>query len=644
MIKVAIFLLTVSMFLSCGREPVRKEVIRVFSHSDEVIVTDPSRGVNDYKRWAVFPGKDVPVRKITMHVHFSCPEGLKCGEWDYSDRIILERSGGQSADSLGWEIGRVITPYGWSFDDKWSFSWEQDVTDLSLVLRDSCLINFIHSGYEANDDRGWVVSVEFEITTGTPAAEAVSVTQIYNDHFTYGNAEKPISEMLKPVTFTTHPDASFARLRVIQTGHGMDRPDNCAEFCIKWREFWYDDELVQKRQMWKECGENPVFPQAGTWIYDRANWCPGEIVDAETFELEVFPEKEHRIHFVMEPYTAEVENHGAQVISAYLIQYNEPAFMNDVSVHDISVPSDKQIYSRKNPAAYGPELIIKNNGSNTVRSMKIEYGTDGLEKSTYEWTGVLEINHTVKVKLPGVIDSRRGKNTFTASVIAPNGEKDEYPYDNTLTVPFTSAPVHSSPLIFYLRTNKRPEENSWTLLHEGKIVRHKTADDLAPETVYRDTLYLGPGAYRLILKDEGGDGLEFWANPPAGRGEARLLTINGELVKSFESDCGSGWIYDFVIGNDPDPIDADRKLIVLYPRRMTGLTTLSYLANRESDMFVSIINEESGSTVKEKRYERIREGEFLYDLTGHPSGIYTFTVSDGSDELYRTRFLYTKPE
>ena len=36
---------------------------------------------------------------------------------------------------------------------------------------------------------------------------------------------------------------------------------------------------------WKECADNPVISQGGTWIYDRAAWCPGAPVDTKEFEL-----------------------------------------------------------------------------------------------------------------------------------------------------------------------------------------------------------------------------------------------------------------------------------------------------------------------------------------------------------------------
>ena len=38
-------------------------------------------------------------------------------------------------------------------------------------------------------------------------------------------------------------------------------------------------------QVWKDCGENPVYPQGGTWIYDRAGWCPGMATDVQVNDI-----------------------------------------------------------------------------------------------------------------------------------------------------------------------------------------------------------------------------------------------------------------------------------------------------------------------------------------------------------------------
>src|SRR2546428_11116616 len=106
----------------------------------------------------------------------------------------------------------MLTPYGGAFGKDWKFEWEVDVTDFSLLLRDSVEVEYKHTGYEPNKDRGWAVTVDFEIVKGKPAFEPVSIQKIYDDIFSYGDSSKPIEQTLKPVSFTANTNASFARL------------------------------------------------------------------------------------------------------------------------------------------------------------------------------------------------------------------------------------------------------------------------------------------------------------------------------------------------------------------------------------------------------------------------------------------------
>lgn len=619
------------------------DTIRVFTHQQELIVTDPSKGSKSHERWGLFPGKDVPVRQINMYVHFSCPDTMRCADWDYSDRIILQRTGGVHGENKNWEIGRIITPYGGAFGDDWNFTWQADLTDFSLMLRDSVEVNFIHSGYEPNHDRGWLLTVEFEIITGTPVAEPISIAEIYNDNFPYGDPDRPTEDHLLPVEFQAAPDADFATFRVIQTGHGMDRPDNCAEFCNKYREFWYDGNLIHKRQMWMECGNNPIYPQAGTWIFDRGNWCPGHLMQPELFVLPVQAGTTHTVHFIMEPYTATVQNNGTQVISAYLVQYKEPSARHDAAVADVIVPTDKQIQSRKNPSAANPQIIIKNNGREDLRTLTIQYGTYGFEKNSLEWEGNLGFNQTDTVNLTGIIDSNPGVNRFTVTLVGPNGRRDEYPSDNTITTTFTPAPRHGGELVIYMLTNREPWENAWYLTNSsGEVIQYRVLDSLEVETVFADTLMLSPGAYSLSLIDTGGDGLEFWYNVRAGHGEARLMDVNNNMLKAFESDFGSGITYNFLVDENPDPIDPDIKAMNVYPTRTNEYTKLIYSANKSADVTVRLVADPGGHTVEEHIYYNLKEGDFTYDLTHYPAGRFYLKVFVEDQEVYNKRVRYSE--
>lgn len=256
--KTVIFLILFSVAIGTNAA----DTLHVITYKQETIVTDPSKGFNEYKQWGVFPSKSTPVRRIMLKVRFACPENMRCADWDYKDHISIRRKGGVNGASQDYEIGRMLTPYGGAFAKDWKFNWEVDVTDFSLLLRDSVEIVYNHTGYEPNKDRGWAVTVDFEIIKGTPVQEPISIQKIYDNSYRYGDSIRPIENELAPITFKAAKGADFARLRIVQTGHGMDRPDGCGEFCNKYRQVCYDGKLIDTRSVWKECGDNPLYPQA----------------------------------------------------------------------------------------------------------------------------------------------------------------------------------------------------------------------------------------------------------------------------------------------------------------------------------------------------------------------------------------------
>ena len=670
--KIHFVLFLAAIWITCHASAAPGDTLHVITHHHVTVVTDPSKGINPYPGWGVFPPAENPVRKMVMHVKFGCPDTMRCADWDYSDRISIRRQGGVRGVSQDYELGRMLTPYGGAFGKDWTFQWEVDVTDFSMILRDSVEVEYNHSGYEPNNDRGWAITIDFEIITGIPACEPVAIQKIYDDHFPYGDSLNPIEKKLSQVTFTAAPTAAFARVRVVQTGHGMDEPDGCGEFCNKYREIWYDGTLIDSRSMWKKCGDNPLYPQAGTWIYDRANWCPGYLVQPDLYDLSLgtvgknnqdrnnygskgishsrgsgkLHEKvhhivnSHTIYFAMQSYSSPKPS-ANEVISAYMIQYRTPACEYDASVEDILVPSLKPIHKRLNPAAANPRIVVKNSGSREIRNMIIQYGTPGFEKHEFAWTGSLMTGKSVIVNLPGTINSVPGENKFQVTVLKPDGMKDEYPDDNTLTVPFIPAPAHDTVLVFYLLTNNEPGHNGYQVTSaDGTVIRERKSGTLAAATVYRDTLKLPPGAYQLSLTDTAGDGLEFWYNTKGGRGVARLMDGKGNLVRSFESDCGSGWIYNFRTGPKPDNIRSGDYAIGLYPTRTSDKTTLDYFGNRAEDVLVKLVTDPGGTVVEEHHYPQLKEGMFTYDLTRQPKGRFYLKVIVNGQEIFNKRIRY----
>lgn len=613
------------------------DTLHVVTHNKTTVVTDPSQGYKNYKNWGVFPSAGAPVRQIILHVKFACPDSMRCADWDYMDRISIMRTGGQGGKVQDYEIARMLTPYGGAFDKKWKFEWAVDVTDFSSLLRDSVEIEYKHTGYEPNKDRGWAITLDFEIIKGKPAYEPVSIQKIYDDHFSYGDSSKPINAALKPISFTAAKETGFARLRMVQTGHGMDEPGNCAEFCDKNRQLFFDKNLIDSRAIWKKCGDNPLYPQAGTWIIDRAYWCPGNLMQPDVFDLKVKPGTTHTVQAQMENYIS-TKPSAVEVISAYLIQYKEQTLANDVALEDIIVPSSKDIHKRLNPAVANPQVVVKNLGKNEVNSLELQYGTVGFKKKQFKWNGKIEPGKSAVINLPGIIDSKKGANYFFTSVVKTNGKSDAYGADNSLQVPFTAAPVVADKLIFYLHTNQQPEHNAYILRNStGNVVKEQKLGTLKPNTIYRDTLNLAAGAYSLALVDTAGDGLEFWYNTKGGRGSARLMNMNGEIVKAFESDCGSGWEYNFTTGEKTDVVNKDLLSVGLFPTRTNDKTTLDYFGSVAQDVLVQLVTDPGGVVVEEHKYNQLKEGIFTYDLSRFPKGRFYLKVMVNGEEKFKKR-------
>ncbi len=644
--KSILLLIVVTLFLSksfciAGRS----DTIYVITHNKVMVITDPSKGFNNYKSWGVFPSKDIPVRKIILTVTLRKPDSLKCGEWDYIDNVFLRRTGGINATSKDYEIARLITPYGWLFEKNWKFSWDVDVTDFSMLLRDSVEIEYNHTGYEDNKDRGWVVTLDFKIIKGKPVTEPIKMTKIYEGTFPYGDSLNDIEKRLIPVSFTTDKNTYLTRLRIVQTGHGMDEFQDCAEFCNKYREIMFDGKLTGRKNVWQKCGKNPLSPQAGTWIFDRANWCPGCMVKTECYDFNVNPSSKHIVDVNMEPYKVPKNPTANYFIYSYLIEYGKINATNDVSIEDIMVPSDKDIYKRMNPVGDNPKIIIKNNGKNALQKLTIKYSTNGFPLQTFTWNGNLLFNQTAEVELKGIIEMKDGINKFVVNLINPNDKKDEYEKDNNLTSTFVKPPVYNNNFILYIRTNNQPEQNFYYITDNvGKKYGEHKLGSLKANTDYRDTLKLSEGFYELIVSDTAGDGLEFWFNTEGGRGIARIMDTSGVMIKSFESDFGSEIYYGFLVSKDFKP-KADTissiPAIGVFPTRTIGKTTVDYFNNKTMDVLVQITTE-NGVIVEEHKYLKLKEGIFNYDLSNQPRGRYYIKVISGNNTFTKRIRLIDK--
>jgi len=613
------------------------DTLRVTTHNRVLVTTDPSQGVKHFPARGIFPDAKTDIRRITMTVTLGCPDSMPCAHWDYLDHIYVRHTGGNNCEPGDYELGRMLTPYGSIFSSNWQYSWTVDVTDFSMLLRGDVEIDYVHSGYEPTDV-GWALTIRFDIITGTPVAEPVTITRLWQGDYPYGDPKESIENKLTPIEFKTRGRASTGRVRIQHTGHGMDEPRGCSEFCSRYRDIKFNGRVVDRRNIWKKCGDNPLYPQGGTWIYDRGYWCPGNLQPADIIDVKLKPGNQ-TIDIDMEPYRATGKVDAHENISSCLIQYRSPTNANDAAIDNIITPSGSAEFSRINPVCCEPRIIIRNMGSKNLTSAVISYGTIGYKARTYTWHGNLRFNETALVNLRGPVDYGNGNNTFFAMVSLPNGTKDEWVYDNRLTAEFPSPLILPAEVVIQFHTNNHPADNKLFIMNAfGGIVFNRENTSFKANTTYYDTIRFDPGCYELFLQDSTGDGLEFWFEPEQGRGYLRLLDVKGNLLYNFESDCGNGQHLAFTAS--PDYV-ADTTITKFafgaYPLMVKNKLTVDCLASKPSDIHVLIRGAEN-QLLEDHLFLNLRNRETSIDVSHLPSGRYFLEIQVNGERQYKKRF------
>ncbi len=615
---------------------------KVKLHDKVLINTDPSKGVKSFIRWGEFPAEDAGVRRVVMNLTLAYPQDRPIAHWDYMDRVKILRQGGKNGKLINFEIGRMLTPYGSNFKEGWEFTWSIDVTDFQAFLRDSVEIEYIHSGYEP-PELGWDLSIDFDITYGPQVADYISVQKMWDDSYQYGNPENDIEKQLAPIKIKKAKDADFGRFRIQHTGHGMDRPSGCSEFCSRWRELVFDGEVVDHQDMWKDCGNNPLYPQGGTWIFDRAYWCPGDLQVPDVIDLPLTKSR-HTLDLNMEPFTANDVDQPREQITSYFFQYGAPNANNDVIIEEIIAPNEKDNYNRFNPRAFTPMVVIRNLGKEDLTSLDITYKTEGFAEKTYKWTGKLGFYESALISVPGNIDAKEGENTFVVTLSEPNGVADEWDGDNTMEVKFDKIPTIPSKFVVDYMTNNRPEEN-WICIvsSEYDTVYAKTPENLEPATTYLDTVELQEGTYFLDLIDTAGDGLEFWFMADAGYGRLRLKDLDGNIVHLFESDNGNGQFFAFTADDDFKVDTTKHYLSVnMYPRMVRDYATVYTTTNKPSTLRVRIMKD--GEYIEMHEYTNIKDAQTGIDLRHLREGRYVMEIFVNDEHQMNRRFNKVPPE
>jgi len=606
----------------------------------------------DFDTIAVFPNNTstTTYRKVYMIFtlgKYQCPGNPQyCGDWDYTVNTYLMTKGGDTV-----QLGRLITPYANVSYARFPWTWKEhyvfDVTDFYPLMKDSATVRVSYSGYSW----GFNGDIKFAFIEGTPARNVLGVNRLWHGYFAFGKTSDPIENHMVAMNENAPANTAYANLRFNVTGHGSDGT-GCGEFCKKYYQVKLNGSQIAQTDIWRDdCGKNHLYPQSGTWIYERANWCPGDLVHTNIHPLAgITGGTNYSVDVDFEPYT---DNGSAGYdVDGTVIYYGSYNHTVDADLTDIVSPNDHEMHFRENPTNSKPVIMVRNTGSTPITSLTIGYSVNDIATLQYDWQGTIQPSDEVTITLPETWDLRTAtgnSNKFKASIIAVNGAADEDANNNTLQSYFTAAPQWPSTIIINMTTNKGQvngiSENSWKIVDgQGNTVAQRTNCNI--QTLYKDTVNLGPGSYTLMVDDQGCDGLSWWGNSStAGVGNfmVRKTTSVIPLVLSgyFGGDfgCGFNQAFNVVWPTEVVNVNAQNAAMEVYPNPATNVVNISFTGMSQVNGTVKILDA-VGRVVVNVPCSSYNTQINTANLT---NGVYhvIFVGNDGGDKMH-TRLVINK--
>jgi hypothetical protein len=576
-----------------------------------------------YDTSVVFPA-NLQCNKVILYLNigrYACPGNPQyCGSWDYTFDMILKPTGNDTV-----QIGKYITPYA----SNWSVATGKheyilDVTDYAKLMNGTNGLQLIYDGYSY----GFTATLKFAFIEGTPYLPVQDIKRIYKRNYYYfGNTPGQIENQLTNNAVTTGSNISRAIVKNFISGHGSDNSTNCLEFCPMTYSLLIDNAYNTSQYVWRDnCGLNQVYPQTGTWVYDRANWCPGDVSYPYIHNVSsvITSNATHSVNIDMPNYANPI-GQACYCLETQLITYGAPAFSNDVGVEWIYNPSQDDDAVRDNPTCSQPRILIKNYGSNNLTSAIITYSINNVAAQSYTWTGSLAFLDTVSVLVPGpstIFPMPNTTNNDFVVNVTTNG--DQNIHNNKMYSKFTVATQFNiTKLVVHLITNASPNESSWYLYNESNsLVASRTV--AVNNTVYLDSVNVSDGCYKFVMDDAGCDGLSWWANSAAGNGSVRFKDgTSGNVIEYFPGDFGCQFISYFTVNSSTTGLRKNSipESVDVFPNPFADYFTVQFALGNRKNASLRLLSTE-GKLLKQENFSKVMDEAVKVDTKDLVPGIY----------------------
>jgi hypothetical protein len=532
------------------------------------------------------------------------------------------------------EIMSFVTPYGKGLDmGIKGKSWYYDVSDFEPLLKGPKRFVMAMGG-EFQEQ----MDIDFWFIVGTPPRNVLSFNQLWQGSYRDGGAaiNTIVNDTRFPVlSVPTQSNAEQFKLRSTITGHGAEGEFHQNGGAVS---HYFNVNGGPTEFIWpitEECAFNVVYPQGGTWVYDRQGWCPGQTSLTKEFDLTPHITPGNTVTLDYTSSNPQFPNGDYRYLVAHqLVSYGGPNHSIDAAIVDVKSPSTKVLYSRRNPICNNPIILVRNTGYTNVTDLEIHFWVNNATgKQSYTWTGNLAYMDTVSIELPKqmlwVHDVTPSNNVFKAEIVKVNGAPDQYSHNNTYASPFVIPEMIPSVFTVEFRTNNAPAQNTYKIYDEnGNIVGQ--SNFTAANTTYLDNYVLN-GCYTYVVEDLGHDGLSWWANTSQGSGYTRLKNSSGQIIKNFNADFGGSFWFSFTT-DSPLSIEKQGSLsaaINVYPNPASELFVVDGNLEGAEIVLLDVL----GRTVDVPFTKQNSKIEF--NTSNVKAGIYFINISKGEDKAVK---------
>ncbi len=202
-----------------------------------------------------------------------------CPAWDYMSYVYI-CDDPQDPENCTTELGRWITTY------HREGRWVHDVSGLLPLFSSGGTHRF-----KFQCQNSYEVKLDLRLFTQGKAAKPATATYLFDSFGVPFNAT--YNDGFQPMDIVIPAETAKVELASIISGHGMESPGNCAEFCVTSHHFFVNgtENVVTLSDADAQYGcmdqvdQGTVANQYGTWWYGRSGWCPGKEVPFQVIDI-----------------------------------------------------------------------------------------------------------------------------------------------------------------------------------------------------------------------------------------------------------------------------------------------------------------------------------------------------------------------